>query len=113
MIIIALGANLESRYGTPIETLSAAKEAMRDRDLEITDQSRIWLTEPYPKGEEEAPVYFWDLAVNWAEVDRHIRDDKLICAIKEYRAGTGDNLTESKERVLKRKLYLDKATVID
>ena len=53
MIIIALGANLESRYGTPIETLSAAKEAMRNYDIEIADQSRIWLTEPYPKGSDQ------------------------------------------------------------
>lgn len=53
MIIIALGANLESRYGEPVQTLTAAKAALEENGVEILAQSRIWLTEPYPKGSDQ------------------------------------------------------------
>ncbi len=48
MIFIALGANLPSRYGSPVQTLEAAKEALLARDILILQSSRIWLTAPVP-----------------------------------------------------------------
>lgn len=48
MILIALGANLPSRYGTPAQTLSAAKGALEGRGVQIITSSRIWLTAPVP-----------------------------------------------------------------
>ncbi|MEM6811771.1 MAG: 2-amino-4-hydroxy-6-hydroxymethyldihydropteridine diphosphokinase [Pseudomonadota bacterium] len=53
MIIIGLGANLDSQFGTPVQTLSAVKDALRHKSIEIIDQSRIWKTEPYPKGSDQ------------------------------------------------------------
>lgn len=48
MILIALGANLPSRYGNPAQTLEAAKEALLEHDIIILQTSRIWLTAPVP-----------------------------------------------------------------
>lgn len=48
MILIALGANLSSRYGAPAETLEAAKDALVERGVTILQGSRIWLTAPMP-----------------------------------------------------------------
>jgi len=48
MILIALGANLPSRYGSPAQTLDAAKEALQERGIIILQSSRIWLTAPVP-----------------------------------------------------------------
>jgi len=48
MILIALGANLESRYGSPAETLEAAKREIEARGIVIVKSARIWLTAPVP-----------------------------------------------------------------
>lgn len=48
MILIALGANLPSRYGTPAETLLNAYEAIQEKGVRILQKSRIWLTAPVP-----------------------------------------------------------------
>ena len=48
MIIIALGANLPSEYGTPAQTLRAAYDAIENNDIKILKKSRIWLTAPVP-----------------------------------------------------------------
>jgi 2-amino-4-hydroxy-6-hydroxymethyldihydropteridine diphosphokinase len=52
LILIALGANLPSRYGQPYETLIAAKGAMRDAGLNIVRQSSTWLTAPVPVSDQ-------------------------------------------------------------
>lgn len=48
MILIALGANLPSRYGDPAQTLEAAKAALADHNVIILQNSRIWLSAPVP-----------------------------------------------------------------
>ena len=48
MILIALGANLPSRFGTPAQTLAAAKAALETRGVKVAQSSRTWLTEPVP-----------------------------------------------------------------
>lgn len=48
MILIGLGANLPSRYGGPVQTLEAAKEALLEQGIIILQSSRIWLTAPVP-----------------------------------------------------------------
>lgn len=52
MILIALGANISSHYGTPYETLEAAKAALRDAGLVIEQEARYWLTEPVPVSDQ-------------------------------------------------------------
>ena len=52
MILIALGANLPSRFGPPLETLAAARRAMRARGLDIIAQSSTWLTAPVPVSDQ-------------------------------------------------------------
>ena len=46
MILIGLGANLPSKYGTPAQTLVKAMDAMKEAGIDIVDQSRIWLSAP-------------------------------------------------------------------
>ncbi len=48
MILIALGANLPSRFGDPADTLLAAIEAIEARNIKVLQSSRIWLTAPVP-----------------------------------------------------------------
>lgn len=48
MILIALGANLPSRFGTPIETLTAARDALEAAGVSAVKSSAIWLTAPVP-----------------------------------------------------------------
>ncbi len=52
MILIAIGANLPSRFGTPEETIHAAVEALSDEDIIATKKSRIWLTAPVPVSDQ-------------------------------------------------------------
>lgn len=48
MIFIALGANLPSRYGTPLETLQAARATFSKKGIQIIKASRTWKTAPVP-----------------------------------------------------------------
>ena len=52
MIIIALGANLPSRFGDPAQTLLAARAAMDESGLRVVAESRIWLTAPVPLSDQ-------------------------------------------------------------
>ena len=52
MIFVALGANLPGRYGSPYETLQAAKAAMEERGIAILSSSRTWLTAPVPASDQ-------------------------------------------------------------
>lgn len=48
MILIALGANLPSQFGTPAQTIEKAYEALEEKGICIIAKSRIWLTAPVP-----------------------------------------------------------------
>ena len=48
MILIGIGANLPSRYGPPLETLKAAKDAMTKHGIVLLQSSHVWLTAPVP-----------------------------------------------------------------
>lgn len=48
MIIIALGANLPSRFGEADATLQAAAKRMTDEGLKVIAGSSIWKTAPVP-----------------------------------------------------------------
>lgn len=48
MIYIGLGANLPSKFGSPVDTLKAAKEEMVKCGIVVTGQSSTWLSAPVP-----------------------------------------------------------------
>ncbi|PZP55277.1 MAG: 2-amino-4-hydroxy-6-hydroxymethyldihydropteridine diphosphokinase [Micavibrio aeruginosavorus] len=52
MILVAIGANLPSRFGTPEETIQAAIEALNEVDIMTVKTSRIWLTAPVPVSDQ-------------------------------------------------------------
>lgn len=52
MILIALGANLPSRFGKPEETLEAAKATLENLGVRILSSSRIWITAPVPASDQ-------------------------------------------------------------
>lgn len=73
MIFIALGANLPSKHGTPVQTLRAAVSALAGRDVKIMATSRIWLTAPVP----------FDAAQDWyhnavVAVDTNLNASELL-----------------------------------
>ena len=53
MIYIGLGANLPSKFGSPPETLDAAKNVLIERGLDIVAQSSTWLSAPVPFDEDQ------------------------------------------------------------
>jgi len=53
MIYIGLGANLPSEYGSPLDTLKAAKDALKKQDIDIVAQSGTWLSAPVPFDAEQ------------------------------------------------------------
>ena len=52
MIFIALGANLPSEYGSPKETLQAAKAVFPNYGIYVEAESRTWLTAPVPVSDQ-------------------------------------------------------------
>lgn len=52
MILIALGANLPSRYGTPEQTIDAAYAAMMCRGIHVISRSSMWLSAPVPVSDQ-------------------------------------------------------------
>lgn len=46
MIVIAYGANLDSKYGDPIKTFDIVKGKMADHDIKIISQSSLYDTSP-------------------------------------------------------------------
>jgi len=55
VILIALGANLPSHYGSPQETLEAAVLALDNAGINVVARSNIWVTEPVPVSDQ--PLY--------------------------------------------------------
>ncbi len=53
MIIVALGANLPSRFGTPAQTLYAALKAMAEKGVWPVQISRVWKTAPVPYSDDQ------------------------------------------------------------
>lgn len=52
MILIALGANLPSRFGTPEDTLKAARLELEARGLRVVLASDVWLSAPVPVSDQ-------------------------------------------------------------
>jgi len=52
LILVALGANLPSRHGSPRQSLEAAYLRLEELGLRITARSRFWLTEPVPVSDQ-------------------------------------------------------------
>ena len=52
MILIALGANLPSRYGAPEDTLKKAITVLEEKGLKVLKHSSIWLTAPVPVSDQ-------------------------------------------------------------
>lgn len=52
MILIALGANLPSRFGAPEATLKAACDALERRGVSVVVRSSIWISAPVPVSEQ-------------------------------------------------------------
>lgn len=51
-ILVALGANLPSRFGNPKETILTAYQFLQERGVLVAQKSRIWLTEPVPVSDQ-------------------------------------------------------------
>lgn len=52
MILIALGANLSSRFGAPEETLAAAADVLAERGILVVSSSSVWFSAPVPVSEQ-------------------------------------------------------------
>lgn len=56
MILLGIGANLDSKYGNPPETIEAVKPLLEEKDIHIKRSSSLWKTEPIPY--KDQPWYF-------------------------------------------------------
>jgi len=52
LILIGLGANLPSRFGTPRQTLEAALDAIAKKGALVTRRSRWWKSAPVPVSDQ-------------------------------------------------------------
>lgn len=76
MILVALGANLPSRFGTPQQTLYAALKAMAQVEIWPVQISRVWKTAPVPFVEGD-PWYYNAVCA----VDTELAPDELLQAL--------------------------------
>jgi 2-amino-4-hydroxy-6-hydroxymethyldihydropteridine diphosphokinase len=51
-ILIGFGANLPSRFGTPVQTLQAAQERLQSLGVRIVRRSRFWRSAPVPVSDQ-------------------------------------------------------------
>lgn len=51
-ILVALGANLPSRFGGPCETLEAALAALEEQGMRVAARSRFYRTPPWPPSDQ-------------------------------------------------------------
>ena len=108
MILIALGANLPSRFGTPAETIEAAYRALEKHGLKIARKSRIWLTAPVPVSDQP----WFHNAV--AEVETSLDGLKLLSLLHKVEAEFGRERFERNEpRVLDLDLIAYNNDIID
>jgi len=83
MILIGLGANLDSDYGSPFETLSAAVSIMAV-SMDVVQKSRIWKSAPVP----------FDPSQNWyhnavIEVNTNLSPEAVLDVLFEIEKGFG------------------------
>jgi 2-amino-4-hydroxy-6-hydroxymethyldihydropteridine diphosphokinase len=52
-VLIALGANLPSRFGTPVQTLEAAVKELESKDVKVVRRSRWYRSEPVPVSSQD------------------------------------------------------------
>jgi len=84
MILVALGANLPSRFGTPSQTLYAALKALMVAGIKPVQVSRVWKTKPVPYV-EGYPWYHNAVC----EVDTDLEPMDLLDALLDIEADFG------------------------
>lgn len=95
MILIALGANLPSRYGVPENTIEAAYQALEKLGVSVLKRSRIWITEPVPVSDQ--PWYRNAVASVATEAD----PQELFKILKDIERDFGrDNAERNAARLL-------------
>ena len=104
MILIALSANLPSRYGEPPETFKHVLKALEARDIYFVRGSSLWLTSPVPYPDQP----WYHNGVMEVHTDLPARD--LLDVLKDIEKQTG---RESAFRNASRVLDLDILTYHD
>ena len=83
MILIALGANLPSRFGMPPETLRTALSALETRGIGILRRSKLYRTAPVPASDQ--PDYYNAVAA----VETALAPAALLAALHDVEADFG------------------------
>jgi 2-amino-4-hydroxy-6-hydroxymethyldihydropteridine diphosphokinase len=83
VILIALGANLPSRFGHPPETLKAALRALEQRGVRIVRASRIWQSAPLPVSDQP------DYSNAAAAVETALEPCALLTVLREVERAFG------------------------
>ncbi len=89
MKIVALGANLPSRFGTPAQTLYEALKVLAEHDVWPVQFSRVWKTAPVPFHPDH-PWYF--NAVTEVRTDQS--PEELLATLLKIEAAFGRIRTE-------------------
>lgn len=83
MIYIGLGANLPSKFGSPPQTLHAAKETLSKRGLKIMAQSSTWLSAPVPYDADQ-PWFHNEVIAVETPLSAHDLLDLLLSVEEEF-----------------------------
>lgn len=90
-VLVAMGANLPSRFGPPRETLEAALAAMTEAGLNVVSRSPWYKTAPVPASSQ-------DWYVNGvAAVETELDPAALLTVLHEIEAGFGRVRREANE----------------
>ena len=83
MKYLGFGANLDSAYGTPLQTINAALAALAQRGVQTVQLSRFFISEPVPRSDQ--PLY-----TNCAaEVATTLSPDALLTVCNDIEATFG------------------------
>lgn len=96
MILIALGANLPSRYGNPEETLNAVLAELPRRGVEVVAASRVIVTAPVPVSDQ--PDYRNGVVSVATKLDARALHELLKSMEREF--GREEGLERNAARVL-------------
>ena len=83
MILLGMGGNLDSRFGSPDQTLAACLPVLQARGIKVLVVSSIWKTEPVPISDQ--PIFSNAVAV----VETHLSPHALLSALREIEEDFG------------------------
>lgn len=86
MILVAIGSNLPTPYGSPRANAEAALRALQREGVRVVKRSRWFRTPPWPESERESQPWYVNGVV---AVETKLAPDELLAALHRIEASMG------------------------